>query len=181
MFAFAPLVLAAALAPPALAPPPEPPAPDWGRMTLAAAVGMPTHLAAAGAVLAFACSGEVIGARCGRTITGDGGARAATYLLLATLPPLASGAVVWALGDDDGAPSSLPWTLAGGTAAQLLGVGLALATDSTALAVLSLTAFPVAGELTGLLATRAPAPAAPAPAFAGADGTWVLPLVSETF
>jgi hypothetical protein len=188
MNALAPLVLAAALQAPssvppaALAPVQEAPALDWGRTSFAAAVGMPTHLAATAAVLVFACSGEVIRASCGSSIEGAGGARAATYLLLATLPPLASGATVWAIGDDDRAPASLPWTLAGGAAGQLLGVGLAFAADSPALAVLSLTVFPVAGELAGLLGTRAPLPAAaPAPALHGAEGTWLVPLASGSF
>ncbi len=196
MSALASLVLVAALlgdAAPreAVGGAPAPAGLDLGRTSFAAAVAMPTHLAATAAVLAFACSGEVIGASCGETIEGDAGARTATWLLLATLPPLASGAVFWALGDDEKAPASLPWTLAGGAAGQLLGFGLAVATDSPAVAVLSVTAFPVAGELVGLLATRA-SPRAPAhlppppvalalpPQLPGAAPreAWLLPLAT---
>jgi len=148
--ALAALLLCAAAPARALEPAPI----DAGRTALAAGLGLPVHFAAVVGVLAFSCSGEVIEARCGRTIEGADGARAATYLLLATLPPLASGTVVWALGDDEAAPSSLPWTLAGGAAGQLLGFGLALALDSEAVAFLSLTAFPVAGETAALLLTR---------------------------
>jgi hypothetical protein len=193
MTALASLALAGALqaAPPAyVAPPPDAPPLDVGRLSLAVGVGAPAHFAATGAVLAFACSGAVIGARCDRSgIEGSGGARAATWLLLATLPPLASGAVVWALGDDDAAPASLPWTLAGGAVGQALGFGLALATGSPAVGVLSLTAFPVAGEIAGLLATRTPvAPVAPAaqpvPISATAlasDGAWLVPIAAASF
>lgn len=187
MTALAPLVLAGTLnaATPAFAPPPAPPSVDAGRLTLAAAAGMPTHLATTAAALAFACSGSVIGARCdSKGIHGSGGAQAATYLLLATVPPLASGAVVWALGDDEAAPSSLLWTLAGGAAGQVVGVGVALATGSPALALLSLTAFPVAGELVGLVATRQSAPASALesrlPPLA-TDGAWLVPLASASF
>lgn len=145
-----------ALAPPIDARAPAPPI-DAGTKILAAGAGMPVHLAATVGVLAFACSGEVVEARCGSRIEGDDGARALTFALLATVPPAASGLVVWALGDEAEAPASLPWTLIGGAAGQALGYGLAQATGSEAVALLSLTALPVAGELAALLATRAPA------------------------
>lgn len=143
------------LPPEALAPTPLPPLAP-GRIALSVLAAVPAHLASTALVLGAACSGEVIDVRCGKGLEGNGGALALTGSALALLPPLASGAIVYGLGGDEGHTPSFWWTVGAGATGQAVGFGLAMATGEPTVGFLSLTLLPVAAELIAARLTLTP-------------------------